>query len=32
MVGQLGRNSEFTEVNIENVDSLGAALKGTVIF
>ncbi|KAJ6986403.1 hypothetical protein NC653_024092 [Populus alba x Populus x berolinensis] len=27
MVGQLGRNSEFTEVNIENVDSLGAALK-----
>lgn len=27
MVGQLGRNSEFTEVNIENVGSLGAALK-----
>lgn len=27
MVGQLGRNSEFTEVNIEDVDSLGAALK-----
>ncbi|KAJ6385194.1 hypothetical protein OIU77_028396 [Salix suchowensis] len=27
MVGQLGKNSEFTEVNIENVDSLAAALK-----
>ncbi|KAJ6906845.1 hypothetical protein NC652_024293 [Populus alba x Populus x berolinensis] len=32
MVGQLGRNSEFTEVNIENVDSLGAALKDNFLY
>lgn len=31
MVDKLGKNSEFTEVNIDNLDSLELALRGVVM-
>lgn len=32
MVATLGKNSEFAEVNIDNMDSLKVALSGAVLF